>query len=909
MSWTHGMRARLRLLLRRDAEERMDEEMRFHLEMETERHLREGVGAEEARHRALLAFGGVDRHKEAMRDGRTFPWAGGLSIDLKLGLRMMRKHPGLTLVGGLGMAFAIAVAAVFDATLGAASAPLPGPGGERIVALEVWDAEVNNQEEQLLHDFATWKRGLRTVESPGAYRTTTRNLIVPGGSVEPVLLAEMTASGFAVAGVPPLLGRPLVESDEAAGAQPVAVLSHELWRSRFGGDPGVVGREVRLGAAVHTVVGVMPEGFGFPLGQRLWVPLQLDAAAYGPRQGPALQAFGRLAPGASIEGAQAELTAVGRRVAALAPDTHRHLRPRVTQYGPHLMDDMQGWELPVMRALITLLLVIIAVNVAVLVFARTATRAGEITVRTALGASRRRIVAQFFAEALVLAGVSAAVGLAAAALVLRQLKGIMDGLLAPMGGLPYWMDFRLSGSAVGFAVGLAALAAVIVGVVPALRATGSRLDSALRALGGATGMRLGPTWSVLIVAQVAFTVAILPATVFFTADFARYGVMDPGFAAGEYLSTGLVMSREPRGQDVPEPARDRETREARYAANLAEVERRLAAEPEVLAAAFSATLPGSEPTIHFHVEGATADGRSAGSAPGHPVRYNRVDPGFFAAFEVPVLAGRGFGTGDLGPAASPVVVNRAFVRDVLGGREALGRRVRLAQGYRDGGVMQVPDGLEMDRWYEIVGVVGDLPARALEPDDPVAQVYRPLAPGGVYPASLSIRTRGAPTAFAPRLRELAAAADPTLQARDIQPLEAVVRKVQGAMRMGALALGILAGSVLLLSAAGIYALMSFTVTQRRREIGIRSALGAHPRRVLAGIFSRSAAQLGLGAAVGLAVAVGLDTLTRGETTGGKILLVVPAVAAIMLAVGLAAALGPARRGLRIQPMEALKADA
>ncbi|MEW5928242.1 MAG: ABC transporter permease [Gemmatimonadota bacterium] len=909
MSWTHGMRARLRLLFRRDAEERMDEEMRFHLEMETERHLREGVGPAEARRRALLAFGGVDRHKEAMRDGRTFPWAGGLSIDLKLGLRMMRKHPGLTLVGGVGMAFAIAVAAVFDATLGAASAPLPGPGGERIVALEVWDARVNNQEEQLLHDFATWKRGLRTVESLGAYRTTTRNLIVPGGSVEPVLLAEMTATGFGVAGVPPLLGRPLVESDEAAGAPPVAVLSHGLWRSRFGGDPGVVGREVRLGAAVHTVVGVMPEGFGFPLGQRLWVPLQLDPAAYGPREGPALQAFGRLATGATIDEAQAELTAVGRRAAALAPDTHRHLRPRVTQYGPHLMDDLQGWELPVMRALITLLLVIIAVNVAVLVFARTATRAGEITVRSALGASRRRIVAQFFAEALVLAGVSATVGLGAAVLVLRQLKGIMDGLLAPMGGLPYWMDFRLSPSAVLFAVGLAALAAVIVGVVPALRATGSRLDSALRALGGATGMRLGPTWSVLIVAQVAFTVAILPATVFFTVDFARFGTMDPGFPAEEYLTTHLVMSREPRGQHVPEPELERRALEARYAASLAEVERRLAAEPEVLAATFSEAPLGNEPEVRFDVEGAATDPLSTESAPGHPARYNRVDPAFFEAFELPALAGRRFGAGDLSPAASPVVVNRAFVRDVLGGGDALGRRIRLVEGYRSGGEMQVPGGLESGRWYEVVGVVGDLPSRAFEPDEPVAQVYRPLAPGSTYPLRLSIRTRGAPTAFAPRLRELAAAADPTLQARDIQPLETALRKIQGMMRMGALGLGILAGSVLLLSAAGIYALMSFTVTQRRREIGIRSALGAHPRRLLAGIFSRSAAQLGLGAAVGLAVAVGLDALTRGGTTGGKILLVVPAVAAIMLAVGLAAALGPARRGLRIQPMEALKADA
>ncbi len=905
MAWTKRWRKRVRALMRRDDVEReLDEELAFHLEMETEMNVRAGMTPAEARRRAVLEFGGVEKHKEEVRDARWLGGLNGLSLDARLGARMLVKHPGLTLVGGLGMAVAIAIAAIFDASMGAANSPIPVEGGHRIVALEVWDARINNQEGQFLYDFGRWREEVRTVENLGAFRTFTRNLIVDGGSTEPVLVAEMSASGFGIMGVPPLLGRPLVAADEAEGGPRVAVLGYDTWQSRFGGDRGVVGREVRLGKAVHTVVGVMPPGFEFPLNQHVWVPLRLDPGGYAPRTGPAIEAFGLLAPGVSMAEAQAEVATIGNRIAAAFPDTHGHLRPRVSQYGPHLMDGFEGWEIPFMRGMITLLLLVIAVNVSVLVFARTATRAGEITVRSALGASRRRIVTQFFAEGLVLSAVSAVVGLTIAALVLRQLEAIMDRALAPMGGLPFWLDFHLSARAVLFAVAMAALAAVIVGIVPALRATGTRLESALRALGGSAGMALGRTWSVLIVAQVAFTVAIIPATVFYAADFGRYGMVDPGLPAGEYLTASLVMDREPRGQDVPDPEAVRKAFEARYAANVAELGRRLESEPGVMGATLALTLPGKEPNLHFTVEGVDAPQTGRG----FEVNYNRVDTRYFGTFGLRALSGRIFEAGDLSPAASPVVVNRAFVRDVLDGRDALGRRIRFAAGYREGGVVRVPDGIEADRWYEIVGVVGDLPRRAIEPSEPLAQVYRPLDPRAAYPLNLTIHTRGPAMEFAPRLTELAIDVDPALQSRDIQSLATVIRRFQGGMRMGALGLGLLTGSVLLLSAAGIYALMSFTVTQRRREIGVRAALGAHPRRILAAIFSRAARQLGIGAAIGLAMAIGLNHLSRGETTGGHARVVIPAVVAIILVVGLLASWGPARRGLRIQPMEALKGD-
>lgn len=908
MVWTKRWARRLRAMTRQQEVDReLDEELAFHLDMEIQKNLQEGMSPAEARRKAALKFGGVQKYREEVRDARWLGWMNGVSLDAKLGLRMLAKYPGLTVIGGLGMAVAIAIAAIFDATMGAATAPMPIEGGDRIVALEIWDAEINNQEWQLLYDYGTWEEA-SSLDLLGAYRTTTRNLIVPGGSTEPVFMAEMTASGFTLVGMPPLLGRPLVEEDQSETAPPVVVISHEVWESRFGSDPEVVGREVRLGAVVHTVVGVMPEGFGFPLNHRMWVPFRLEASTYEPRSGPAITAFGRLAPGVTMQEARAELDAIGRSTSAAFPETHRRLTPRVVQYGPHLMDDFEGWEIPFMRGLIALLLIIIAVNVAVLVFARTAARSGEITVRSALGASRRRIVTQFFAEGLVLAAVSTALGLAIAAFAVRRIDEVMDGALAPMGGLPYWLDFRLSGSSVLFAVALATLAAVIVGVVPALRATGSRLQTALRSLGGATGMRLGRTWSFLIVAQVAFTVAILPATLFFAVDFARYGFVDPGFAADEYLTAMVVMEREAWGEDVVLREAEEVLFEEGYAARIAELQRRLASEPEVAALAVSARVPSEEPTVRFEVEGLEATATGAGSARGHRMKYNRVDTGFFQAFDVPVLAGRAFESGDLSATVTVAVVNRAFVTEVLGSANALGRRIRFSEGYRSGGIVRTPAGLEAEQWYEIVGVVDDLPPVSMEPNMPVAQVYRPLVPGTSYPLSISVLTRGAPAAFAPRLREVTAAVDPTLQTRYVRPLESTVRQMQGAMRMGALGLGLLTGSVLLLASAGIYALMSFTVTQRRREIGIRSALGAHPRRILMSIFARAASQLGLGAAIGLAVATAVNFLSEGELTGGAGGIVLPAVVLVILATGFLATWGPARRGLQIQPMEALREE-
>ena len=540
MSWLDAGRARLRLLLSRDtAERRMDAEIRFHLEMETERLRREeGLGPAEARRRALVAFGGVERCKEELRDGRGLAWLGGLALDLRLGARMLAKSPGLTVVGVLGLAVAIAIGATsFGIISRIAGAGLPLDEGDRIVALQNVDARGSADADAThLHDLATWRLSLDAVPELGAYREVNRNVIAAGVPASPLRIAEMTASGFRIARVPPQLGRPLVDDDERPGAPPVVVIGHDLWVGRFGGDSALLGRTIGIGATAHTDVGIMPPGFAFPVNNRVWTPLRLDPLAFPRGAAPSIRVFGRLAPDATLESAQAQLAAIGARLAADHPATHEHVRARVLPYAYSFMDSPDlVWALHLTQLLVSMLLVVIGTNVAILVYARTAARAGEIAVRTALGASRRRVVVQLFMEGLVLSAVAAVVGLAAGAAALWHIRTYARRRAGDQ--VPFWMEFGLTPGLVLYVAGLAVLGAVVIGALPALKATGRRVTAGLAHLGtSGAGLRLGRMWSVLVVAQVAVAVALLPVVLYaVVSSRARPAAGRDARAAGESL--------------------------------------------------------------------------------------------------------------------------------------------------------------------------------------------------------------------------------------------------------------------------------------------------------------------------------------------------------------------------------------
>lgn len=861
---------------RRDHE--LDDEFEAHLAMEVQRLIDLGMDPASARAAARKDFGNVLQVKEdTRRTWRLFPPLSSWWLDLKLGLRMLRKHPGLALAGGAGIAVAVAIAAggfsfVYGNML---ASSLPLEDGGRVVSLELWDQAAGKPEPRISYEFHRWREGLRSVQELGAFRTLTPNLIVPGAQAESVRVAAISASGFTAARVRPLMGRYLEDSDEHEGAPHVIVISEDVWRSRFGADPAVLGRSIQLGSETHTVAGVMPKGFAFPVNHRFWIPLRTGAAT-GPLTGPQISVFGRLAPGATIAQAQAELTALGQRTALTFPDLYARLKPQVLPYsypfiGFHDNKDFAG--MVTMQGLFVSLLILVCLNVAILVYTRTAMRQEEIALRTALGASRGRIVAQLFIEALVLSLAAALAGVAFAAIAMQQVAAATLHIAAD---LPFWISFRLAPQAVIYAVALSVLAALIVGVVPALEATKRRAQTGLRVV-GAGGTHLGKTWTILIIAQVGFAVALLPPAVAAAWQDAKDGMAGLGFAAQEYLSANLGMDWKP-GLDA-----------AAFASRHRELVRRLEAEPSVSAVTFAMFHPGDERNTRIEAETGAPGGLEIQA---HEVRFNKVDVSFFHAFEVPLLAGRDFTPADAGGRA--VIVNQSLAQWIFGG-QALGRRIRYA-------------GADPGPWYEIAGIVSDFPT-GVSPgmrDDPY-RIYHPAATGEVQPAAIAIRLRGGdPAGFSRRLRELAAAVDPDLHLRDIRGLDVALRSEQWISALQAAVAAAVTLSVLMLSATGVYALMSFTVSQRRKEIGIRMALGAGRRSIVAGIFSRAFLQLGAGAALGAITSAAYQNASEGALIRANPLLVVPVVALVMIAVGIMAALGPTVRCLRIEPTEVLR---
>jgi predicted permease len=804
-------------------------------------------------------------------------------LDFKVGVRMLARYPGLSLVGTVAIAVAIALGTIYFEAVNKWQNPrLPIPDADRVISIRSWDVNAVAPEARSLHDFAIWREQVETVDHLGAAIVFVRNLATEDGRVETVRGAEITASAFGLLGTAPLLGRTLTAQDEQPAEPPVAVIGHTLWKTRFASDPGVVGRTVKLGTATATIVGVMPEGFGFPVSQRIWTPLRVDGSTLAPRTGPAVSIFGRLAPGSSIDDAQAELDVIGARISAGNPETHRHLRPRVTTYASPLTEGGPALiirnVLYVVNGIFLMLLAVVCVNVATLVFARTATRGWEITVRTALGASRGRIITQLFIEALVLGGVAAMLGVVVARLSLRW--GL--SLLAGSEALPYWIDDGLSWITVVYAALLTLFGAAIVGILPALRITRINVQDSLRSESAArSGLRFGGFWTTVIVAQIAISVAFLPLAAGGVFESNRFRQRAEGIGAERYLTASVDMDREDHGTDLAAFA-------ARARLSFDELERRLSAEPGVERVAFADRLPVMD-QFKYRIEVDAVAGIPATALRTSTLVH--VSRGFFGAFGTSVVAGREFVPLDF-ETNRVLIVNESFARHVLGDRNPIGQRIRIVSGE--------DDSVAGEDWYEVIGMVKDFGWQLPLPHEQSA-MYRPRLPMPGADVSLAVRVRD-PEAFATRLRSVAAEVDPTIRLTDVQPL-AQVGGSEATMNWALTAVAwLISFIVLLLSATGIHSLMSFTVARRTREIGIRAALGASPGRIVAGIFSRAFLQISAGilAGSGLAALLGL-----GSTRQVLLLL---AADGIMLVVGLTASVVPLRRALRIDPTEALRAE-
>ena len=819
-------------------------------------------------------------------------WAGVSWLDWKLGVRLLAKYPALTIIGGLSLSAAMAIGAVgIEVADELMYKRLPFPDGGRVVRLETTDTAASQVEPRVLHDFAIWRQSLKTVTELGAARVSERNVVIGEGRVESLRVAEMTASAFPLTRIQPLFGRPLQPSDEVAGANPVVVLGHDVWDRLFYRDSAIVGRVLMVGRTARTVVGVMPPRFGFPRNQELWVPLAVQDAA--PRQGPAVQVFGRLAAGATWQDAAAELEVASGRLAAEQPATHAQLRTRVRAFAGRTPGDPLRLEDFAVHAVVLLLLAAVSANVATLMFARTAMREPEVVVRHALGASRGRVITQILIEGLVLALLASVLGLLVAQMMVRYAWARATQIMGE--SLPFWVDLRLEPVTVVYALGLALVAASLIGILPALKATGASVQRGLKTMTSTGGtMAFGGVWSFIIGAQVACTLLFVPAAVgIFTNALNAQSAWD-AFPTKQYLTFRLTIDNEALDGNAGIP-RDEEIG-ARRARAFDELSRRIREEAGVTDVTLSDRLPGTAP------DWVALESEQAGARPLHlDGNYEGgfamlgVGAGYHDAFGARLVAGRGLQAADAGAANRPVVVNEAFMRRL--GRNPVGTRIRTVQ---HGGQRAI------GRWQEIVGVVSELETDPAGGDDggKAMYVYRAMSPADLDPVVVSVRAAGDAASLAPRVAALARETDPGLQLRDIATFDEVVAAQQMPMTVGTIVFGSILAAAVIFSAAGLYALMAVAVARRRREIGIRLALGASRRDVLGSLFARAGRQLGGGIIVGNSLILWLawrsDSLTRD-------LVVSSVVASVLMAVvGFLACAAPARRALQVQPTEVLR---
>jgi putative ABC transport system permease protein len=917
------------------AESELDREIRSHLQLLEDKYVAEGMARAEARYAARRAFGGVEQVKEHQREARMFRWLAGWPMDLKLGGRMLVKYPGLTIVGGVAMAFAICVGtAIFQVLSLFVHPSLPLPQGDRLVQIRNWDVAANVEEEKVLHDFLQWQQSLRSLTDVGAWRDSSRNLVVAAGDARPVNVAEMSVSGFQVADGEPLMGRVLVEADEQPAAAAVAVIGYDVWRTRFDSDPNVLGRAVQLGNDYATVVGVMREGFEFPVSHDVWLPLKTSVLDQTPRSGPAISVFALLAPGETMQTAQAELTTAGRRAATELPATHQHLEPRVRPYAMMVVPEGPD-EVAIMYSIyffVAVLLMLMCGNVGLLLFARAASREADLVVRTALGASRGRIVSQMFAEALVLGVVAAIAGITAAGFALRTWGMVF--LETNLGRLPFWFDLSLSPRAFAVAIVLTVAGAAIAGIMPAMKITRGMSHRLKQTTAGSGGLQFGGVWTVVIVAQVAATV-IFPAAVYWEqSQLRRVEDFDPGFASEQYLAV-QIESDDPVDGGVNVDTATRE-RNARLAATLEELRRRVAAQPGVGGVTFTERVPTTnrpqkiiEMGYDFDlsdVASAKSDGGASASAGGSKVEpplrvatVAAVDPSYFEILDAPVLAGRGFTIADAVPGTRVAIVDQGFVDQILQGRNAVGQQVRFrypGPSLRRWASGNPDDPAGPGDWYEVIGVVRELGVGAPTQPGRAPGFYLPGTPDLFDEIHMLVHVRGGdPMTLAAQVRAVATAVDPSLRLVGVQRVNEANNDIRWLMGLWQRITVVLSSVALVLSLAGIYAVLAFTVARRTREIGVRVALGASRKRVVVATFRRPLLQVALGIVVGTAIVFTAAWLIKyTEFPGSESDLTLQGMALIiaygivMLGVCMLGCVVPTRRVLNIEPTIALRTE-
>ncbi|MET0619988.1 MAG: ABC transporter permease [Thermoanaerobaculia bacterium] len=871
---------------RRRRELELDDEIAGHLAMAVRERVARGESPHEAEAAARRELGNEALVKEAARA----QWGWGsferFRQDARYGLRLLRRSPGFAAVAiltlALGIGASTAILSVVDAIL---VRPLAYADPSRLVViLKGGDSPVAPA------NFLDWKAQSGSFEKMGAAEYWSPNL-TGGDSPEKVWAIRMTADVLPLLGVRPALGRFFLPSETAAGANHVVVLGHAVWKSRFGADPAILGKEILLDGEPYSVVGVMPPSFQFApfwaTNAQLWAPLDLAPRASN-RNGSSLRIFARLKPGIALESARREMASITAELDRQFPGTNRDMQ--VLPLLERVVGDVRP-ALLVLLAAVGLVLAIACANVANMLLARSSARQREVALRAALGASRGRTIRQLLTESLVLA---AAGGLAGAALGAWGLRLLLA--LAPE-GIPRLAEVSLDPRIFLAIFAVALLSGAAFGIAPALEASAVHLQPALKEGGSAgAGREGGRLRRAFVAAEIAIAIVLLVGAGLMIRTFLALRAIDPGWNPDGVVT--LEVSLAGTAHAAPEQ------RDPVYRQLL----ERIRAVPGVAAAGAINHLPIAGDVWRFPY---AVEGRPEARPGESPVTvYRAVTPGYFAAMRLPILRGRDIAETDGATAPGVVVINERFAEIQWPGEDALGRRIML----------------DDKNWLTVVGVVKNA-VRSDWSEPPYEESYisafqspelmrspHTMASYLTFVVRAAraqgVRTDGDPAALAPSLKAAVRSVDPRLPISAVRTMRDVVNEATARARFQTLLLAVFAAAAALLSAIGIYGVMSYAVSKRTREIGVRMALGADPRSVLRLVVGQGMAVAFAGAGLGL---VGAFLLTRlmasllyGVRAGDP--LTFAAVAVALLLVALAASWIPARRAARIDPMRALRAE-
>lgn len=800
--------------------------------------------------------------------------------DLKLGLRTLRKSPGLALVSVIALTLGIGLTTMmFSIVYGALLKGLPYPEGDRIAVVSRTNPERNIQRGNLsLQDYVDVAAQQRSFAQFGAYTSGTMN--VSGDlRAERYSGSWVTQQLFAMTGVQPLLGRDFRPGEDTPQGARVAVLGYDMWQTRFGGAESVIGTSIRVNGEPFEVIGVMPDGFGFPQGDELWLPMQTDPLVGTRGDGLYVTAVGKLNPGLTHEQAAADVTTIMQRLGAEYPETNAGFSGIVMEFTEAAIGPEPRQLLYTMLGAVFFVLLIACTNVANLLLDRAAHRTKEVGVRTALGATRGAIVRIFLAEALVLAAAGTVLGV----IVAYASVGAFNRAIASSQP-PFFIDIGIYPPVLVFAIGVALLATLLSGLIPAYQASRSDIAEVLKDESrGASSLKIGRISKALVVFEIALSCGLLVAAGLMIKSVANARTRDTGFETASVYTTRIGF-----------PSSYTDTTAQRLF--FEQLDARVGSLPGVHAAALASGLPGAQQGLNgtrFALEGATyTEDRE------YPdTRWVAVTPGFFETLDIPLRSGRFLAASDRGDGLPVAVVNERFARQHFPGVDPLGRRIRFG------------DSRSTAPWATVVGVVPDLFAG--DPEDPRPPiVFRPLAQEPSRFVYVAARATGSPMALADPIRSEVNALNPdlptywpmTLDQAIAEPLWFV--RVFGTMFM---AFGFVA---LFLASIGLYAVMSFSVSRREREVGIRMALGASAAHVLRLILNGGVRQLAIGLVLGLLLAAAIARVMTVILFDVKPLdpVVFGGVALVLAATGALACLIPARRAARVDPSDAMRSE-